>query len=84
MNTLTRGQIVAMIRAEVSKYHDGEFTDQADFTKDLRLASDDLTEVAISLERLLGVKLDARSYREITNVDAYATAIQRRLQAGLT
>lgn len=63
------------IRAEIAKYHDGEFENYDDLIRDLGIASDDLSVIALSLEKRLGVKLDHKQYRAIKDVDSWARAI---------
>jgi len=71
--------IVHSIREEISKYYDGNYSNTDSFTRDLHIASDDLSVVAISLEKKFSIKLGSQEYRDITNVESYARALQDRL-----
>ena len=70
------------IRSEVAKYYDEEFSDTDDFSKDLHINSDDLSAIAISLEKKLGLKIDSKDYRSINNVESYASVLRKRLSVG--
>ena len=63
------------VRYEIAKYYDGFFNNYDNLTRDLKILSDDLSVIALSLERRLGVKLDRRQYRAIEDVDSWAQAI---------
>lgn len=77
---MTKDEISAAIRGEVAKYLDGEFDDRDDFQTDLGLVSDDLSAIALSLEKRFGVQIDRRRYRTVTNVESYAELVQEALQ----
>ncbi|HEU4696693.1 MAG TPA: hypothetical protein VFR92_07000 [Sphingomicrobium sp.] len=79
---MTKDQISIKIHKEVAKYLNREFSDQDDFQIDLDLASDDLSAIALSIERQFGVRIDRRRYRHVTNVDEYAELVQETLEAG--
>lgn len=73
-------QVAASIREEIKNYHDDPFSDNDDFTEDMRILSDDLSAIALSLERKLGIKLDRKQYSGVTNVRSYAEAIRRHYE----
>jgi acyl carrier protein len=73
--------VASIIRSEVAYYARIEFSDTDDFVKDVHLHSDDLTEIALTVEKRLGVKLDRREYRKIHNVSTFAGAVYERLSA---
>lgn len=77
MPSLSYEQAVLAVRAEISKYHDGEFGNSDDLHRDLDLISDDLSAIALALEKSLRVKLGRNQYREIKNVDGWARAIEK-------
>jgi acyl carrier protein len=76
---VTLDVVTAAVRAEVAKHVFGNFGDTDDLQDDLHIESDDLTAIALSLEDQLGVRLDRREYRKITNVLALAKALHERL-----
>lgn len=45
----------------------------------LNLLSDDLTEIALSVEKRLGVRRDRREYPKIHNVSGYARALHESI-----
>jgi acyl carrier protein len=71
--------ISSLIREEVACYTRREFSDTDDFVRDVHLLSDDLTELILSVEYRLGVKLDRREYHKIHNVLSWAKALHERL-----
>ena len=77
--SLSYDQAIFAVRAEIAKYHDGDFNDYDKLTDVLNIASDDLSAIALSLEKKLGVKLDRDQYREIESVHSWGQAI---LKAG--
>jgi hypothetical protein len=79
MAKMENEQVASLIRDEIKKYHDDLFSDDDDFTIDMKLLSDDLSAIALSLEHKLGVRLDRNEYRCITNVRSYTEAVSRRL-----
>lgn len=77
---MTKDEISAEIHGEVAKYLDSEFDDRDDFQADLGLVADDLSAIALSLEKRFGVRIDRRRYRTVTNVESYAELVQEALQ----
>lgn len=77
MPILSYEKVVLAVRAEIAKYRDGEFSNSDDLYRDLGIESDDLSVIALSLEKSLGVKLDRNQYREIKNVNGWAQAIEK-------
>lgn len=71
--------IASLIRSEISKYYDGEFRNTDHLIHDLGILSDDISAIALTLEKRLGIKLDRAEYREIRNVDDWAKALQEGL-----
>ena len=69
-----------VIRAEVARYYDGYFSDDDDFTTTLRIASDDLSFMAIELEKKFGIRLNRQAYAGIGNVRSFAQAIEAALR----
>jgi acyl carrier protein len=67
--------IVAAVHAEVARYVVGKFGDTDDLILDLRILSDDLTAIALALERRLGITLDEGDYGEIRTVLDLAKAL---------
>jgi|tagenome__1003787_1003787.scaffolds.fasta_scaffold20701603_2 hypothetical protein len=68
---ITRPELASVIHDEVAKYADREFGDEESFVSDLKLASDDLSAIALTLERRFNVTIDRLRYREVSNVDDY-------------
>ena len=73
--------ITALVRTEIATHVFRQFSDTEDFTRDLSIASDDLSYVALSLENQLGVKLDRREYLKVNNVVELARALHFALAA---
>lgn len=78
MPSLDYNQAVAAVRAEIAKYYDEDFSNTDNLSADLGILSDDLSAVALSLEKRTGVKLDSKDYREIATIESWARAIQRK------
>lgn len=77
--TTDSDRVRAAIRSEVEKYHDDPFTDDDRFLEDMRLLSDDITEIALGVEKTLGVRLERKAYRSVYNVRTFAEAIGRHV-----
>jgi acyl carrier protein len=75
MSNLSYEQAALAVRSEIAKYHDEDFSNSDYFTRYLDIASYDLSVIALSLEKNLGVKLDRRQYLAIKDVDGWAQAI---------
>lgn len=71
--------VAEIIRAEIAKHVSREFSDTDDFVRDLHLLSDDLTAIALSIERRLGVRLDRREYSKISDLRSYAEVLSKQL-----
>ncbi len=69
-------EVLKLVREEFAKYIDREVGDQEDFQRDLKLASDDLTAIALEIERKLGIKIDRHLYRTVHNITEYAQLLQ--------
>ena len=79
--SMSYNEIVSVIRDVVSQYYDEEFSNTDRFGSDIDLISDDLTAIALEVEKKLGVRLDRKEYRSIENIDSYARAIERCLRS---
>jgi acyl carrier protein len=79
MQSTTHDEILEAIRGEIAKYVDRSFGNEDDFVVDMCLHSDDLSAVALSLERKLGIKIDRKQYRSINNIDQYTALVQEAL-----
>ncbi|MBU3077679.1 hypothetical protein [Sphingomonas quercus] len=79
---ITKSELAAVIHDEVAKYVDREFGDGEGFVSDLELASDDLSAIALTLEKRFNVKIERRRYREVSNVDDYADLFAEALGGG--
>lgn len=69
---MTAEEIAGIIHGEVAEYMDREFTDDEHFVSDLKLLSDDLTAIALDLERLFRVRIERRRYRDVSNINELA------------
>lgn len=78
---MTKDEIAAQIHGEVVKYVDREFNDREDFLSELGLISDDLSAIALALERRFQVKIDRRRYRKVSNVEDYSVLMNSALQS---
>ena len=76
MNTATRFEIIKAIRDEISKYFEGEFTDHDHLIEDMHILSDDLTAIALGVERSLNIKVPRERYRSVISVETFADAVQ--------
>jgi acyl carrier protein len=72
-------EVLKLVREEFAKDIDRDFGDQEDFQHDLKLASDDLTAIALEIEKKLGIKIDRRLYRTVNTIAEYVQLIQRHL-----
>ena len=81
MSMVTLDAVTAAVRAKVARHVLRDFGDGDDFQRDLHILSDDLTAIALTLEDQLGVRLDRREYRKITNVMSFAKALHEQLSA---
>ncbi|MBO9376471.1 hypothetical protein GG804_06810 [Sphingomonas histidinilytica] len=79
MPNLNIDQSIAILRAEISKYYDKEFSNIDSLYIDLSIASDDLSAIALSIERKYGIKFEKNEYREINNVEEWARVIQNKI-----
>jgi hypothetical protein len=79
MTSPTYDDILQAIRSEISAYYDGDYGNDDDFVRDLRIASDDLSAVALSLEKRFGRRLTHGDYQRISSVNSYATILYPRL-----
>jgi acyl carrier protein len=69
-----------IIKKEIEKYYDEKFNENSDFISDMNIASDDLSAIALSLERKFGIKISEIEYRNIVNVQSYAQIILAHLR----
>jgi len=69
--------IVKSVREEFARYIDREFDNREEFQRDLKLSSDDLTAIALEIERRLDIKIDSHSYRNVNNIESYVQLIRR-------
>lgn len=69
---MTKDEIAKVIHGEVAEYMDREFTDDEHFVSDLKLLSDDLTAIALDLERHFRIRIERRRYRDVSNVNELA------------
>jgi hypothetical protein len=81
MPPLSYDQALAAVRLEVARYLDGDFTDDQKLRAELRICSDDLTAIALALERRLKIKLPQRDYDEVLTAADLARAFQLRSAA---
>lgn len=81
---MSREEIAALIHGEIAKYMDRDFADREDFLSELELVSDDLTAIALTLEKHFHVKIDRRAYRTVSNVEDYAELVHSVLQSDAT
>jgi acyl carrier protein len=81
MPSRTYADLVSLIRSEVSRYYDGNYGDDDDFIRDLRIASDDMSAVVIAIEKRLGVHLNYDDYQNVWSVNSYARLLYSRLNA---
>lgn len=72
-------RFTAVVRTEIAKHVFRQFVDTEDFTRDLCIDSDDLSYVALSLERRLSVRLDSCEYRKVNNVVELARVLHAAL-----
>jgi acyl carrier protein len=79
MTVLSYDEIVSIIRSEIAEYYDGQFNNDDHFVRDLRIASDDLSAAALSLEKRFGIRLSYREYQQIGNVSSYAKMLLSKL-----
>jgi acyl carrier protein len=75
----TYDDVVLAIRSEISAYYDDDYGNDDHFVRDLRIASDDLSAVALSLEKRFGRRLPRDDYQHIWSVNSYATILYPRL-----
>lgn len=64
------------IREEFQKYIDRQFNDTDHFQRDLKISSDDLTAIALELEKKFGLKIERRLYRNVNNIAEYSELIR--------
>jgi hypothetical protein len=77
---LDLNEITALVRVEVAKHTAVvQFRNTDDLLNDLGIDDDDLTAIALDLERQLHVKLDGIQYRQIANVITWAEALHARI-----
>lgn len=79
---ITRPELASVIHDEVAKYADREFGDADGFVSDLKLASDDLSAIALTLEKRFNVKIERHRYRDVSNVDDYVELFAEALGGG--
>jgi hypothetical protein len=60
---------------------DRDFSDDEHFGADLKLASDDLGAVALTLERRFNVKIERRRHRDVLSVNDYVEVMMEALAA---
>ena len=70
-------EIVRIVREEFAKYIDRAFGDEESFQRDLQLTSDDLTAIALEVEKKLRVKIDRRAYRTVNTIADYVQLLQK-------
>jgi hypothetical protein len=75
----TLDEVTAAVRTEIAKHVFRQFADSEDFTRDLCIASDDLSYISLELEDKFGVTLARDMYREINNVVELARALHTAL-----
>jgi hypothetical protein len=71
----TRTDVIGVIRSEVAKYVDHDFSNQDDFLSEMNLASDDLSAIALTLEKYFQLKVERGRYRDVQNIDDYVEVI---------
>ena len=76
MSGITNDDVLRLVREEFAKYIDRKFDDHEDFQRDLKLASDDLTAIALAVERKLRIKIDRRLYQTVHTVMEFAQLVQ--------
>jgi acyl carrier protein len=72
-------QSIAIVRTEISKYYDKEFNNNDNLYIDLSISSDDLSAIALSIERKYGIKFERDEYKNINNVEEWARIIQNKV-----
>jgi acyl carrier protein len=77
---MSRSEIASVIHGEVAKYVDRDFGDGEHFQSDLDLASDDLSAIALALEKRFQVRIERQRYREVFNVAGYAELMAEGLE----
>lgn len=76
----TEIEIRSIIREEISRYFDEEFSDTARLCEDLYIDSDDLSAVALTLEDRFGMVMERSLYRNVHSVDDYTKLIAEHLR----
>lgn len=76
---ITRPELASIIHDEVAKYVDRDFGDEESFVANLKLASDDLSAIALTLEKRLNVKIERPRYRGVSSVDDYVRLFEEVL-----
>jgi acyl carrier protein len=71
--------VLKLVREEFAKDIDREFGDHEQFRRDLKLASDDVTDIILEIEKKLGIKIDRRLYLSVGTIAELVQLIQRHL-----
>ena len=79
---ITKLELARIIHNAVAEYANCEFNDEDNFVSDLKLASDDLSAIALSFEKRFNVKIERHRYRNISNVNDYVELLIGFLDAG--
>jgi hypothetical protein len=74
MPTVEYSQVLAALKKEIGRYYDGALSDDM-AVDDLDLLGDDLTAVALALEKQLRFRLDRKLYRQIKTIADWARLI---------
>src|SRR4051812_47897738 len=78
-NKIDESSIRKIVREEIAKYMDRDFRDDEHLMRDMKLLSDDLTAIALTIEKRLGLKIQRGLYPRINNVSDYVQVIQEAL-----
>ena len=69
-------EVLAALKSEIGRYYDGELSEDLS-VDDLQLVGDDLTAIALALERELRLKLDRKMYRQIRTIADWARLLHQ-------
>lgn len=78
MPTIEYDQVLATLKEEIAKYYDGDLRDGMAID-DLNLVGDDLTAVALALEKQLRFRLDRNLYPQITTIADWAGLVHAKI-----
>jgi hypothetical protein len=74
MPTTQHSDVLAALKDEIRKYCDGELNDDM-AVDELHILDDDLTAIALALEKKLRFRLDRKTYWEIKTIADWARLI---------